>query len=83
VKERRACAAERFGDLDAHDPELEQLVDEHPRNRGAVVHFADERPDLASGELRHGIAKQLLVLRQARQGGLAGHRGFGSHDACD
>ena len=38
-------------DLDAHDPQLEELVDEGARDLGVLVHLPHERPDLAIREL--------------------------------
>ena len=66
-KKRRAAAAERLGNLDAHDAEVEQLVDERARDLRVLVHLADERPDFAIGELVDAVAEQPLVFGQRRQ----------------
>ena len=60
-------AAEGLGDLDAHDAEIEQLVDQRPRDLRLLVHLADERPDLRLGELADAVAEQLLVFGQDRE----------------
>ena len=57
MEERAAGAAVGLGDLDAHDAELEQLIDERARDLRLLVHFADERPDLRVGELAHAVAE--------------------------
>ena len=67
MEERRAAAAVALGDLDAHDAEVEQLVDERARDLGVLVHLADERPDLAVRELVHAVAEQPFVFGQRRQ----------------
>ena len=50
-KNRAAGAAIRLGNLDAHDAELEQLVDEAARDLRVLVHFTDERANAGVGEL--------------------------------
>ena len=67
VKEAAAGAAERLGDLDPHDAERKQLLDERPRQRGAGVHLGDQRLHGIPGELTDGLAKELLVLAEAGQ----------------
>ena len=67
VEERGAGAAVALGDLDAHDAELEQLVDELAGHLGVLVHLADERPDLAVGEFVDAVAEQRFVFGQTRQ----------------
>ena len=47
--------------------EREQLVDELAGNLRLFVHLADERPDLAVGELVDAVAEDDFVLGQARQ----------------
>ena len=79
-KKRAARAAVRVGNLDAHDAQIEQLVDESPGNLGVLVHLADERADLGVGELPHAVAKEPLVFGQACQRGRQGFGGRGGHD---
>ena len=62
MKEARAAAAVALGDLDAHDAEIEQLLDEAVRNRRALVHLPDERPDFAVREFVDAVVKQALIL---------------------
>ena len=64
-KEMPAGAAPAFRDLDAHDAEPEQLVDELPGHAGLVVHPARERRDLGFGERPDGGAQQAFLLREA------------------
>ena len=67
VKEAGAAAAQVFRDLDPHDAEPEQLVDERAGNRGVLVHLADERADLAVGELVDAVAEQPLFVGERGQ----------------
>ena len=67
-KNVRAAPAEALGDLDAHDAEGKELVDEGPRDLGVFVHVADQRSDLAVGEFEDTVAKKRFVLGQPRQG---------------
>jgi hypothetical protein len=67
MEEARAAAAVAFGDFDAHHAEIEQLFHEAVRNRGALVHLANERPDFAVGELVDAVVKQPLVLGEVCQ----------------
>ena len=66
-KKVRAGAAVGFGNLDAHDAEVEELVDELAGHLRLLVHVADERPDLSIGELVHAVAEQRFVVGQRRQ----------------
>ena len=80
VEEPAAAAAERFGDFDAHHAEIEQLVDQRPRDLRLLVHFADERPYLRVREFADAVAEQPLVFGErgermrSRVGGQGGHR---------
>ena len=70
----------RIGNLDAHDAELEELVDERPRNLRVLVHFPDERPDFGLGKRAHAVAEDRLVFGEHGQGlgvldGVLGHDG--------
>ena len=67
MKERGPGAATCFGDLNRHDTEVEELVDEPAGDRRLLVHLADERPYLAVSELKHAVAKQRLVLVEGGQ----------------
>jgi len=67
VEERGAGAAERLGDLDRHDTEVEELVDQRARDLGVLVHLADERADFAIREFVDAVAEKRLVLGQRRQ----------------
>ena len=79
MEEPAAAAAERFGDFDAHDAEIEQLVDQRPRDLRLLVHFADERPHLRVREFADAVAEQPLVFGErgermrSRVGGQGGH----------
>ena len=73
VKKAGAAAAVRFGNLDAHHAEPEQLVDERAGNRGVLVHLTDERPDLAVGELVDAVADQPFFLGERVSAGAGRH----------
>ena len=64
VKEARPGAPIGLGDFDTHDPEVEQLADELARHVGLLVHVADERTNVALGELLHAVPEQDLVVGQ-------------------
>ena len=74
MEEPAAGAAVGLGHLDAHDAEIEQLVDQRARNLRLLVHFADQRPDLGLGELAHAVAENPLVFGEhgQRRGGVGG-----------
>ena len=67
VEERGAAAAEFVRNLDAHDSEVEQLVDQAAGNLGVLVHLAHQRPDLARGEFRDGTPKQAFLFIEVRE----------------
>jgi hypothetical protein len=67
VEERRTAAAVALGDFDAHDPQLEELVDEGARDLGLLVHLPHERPDLAIRELVDAGLEQPFVFGQCGQ----------------
>ena len=69
VEEGGPAAAERLGDLDAHDAELRQLVDELARNGRALVHVPDVGPDLAVCKCEHAVAEEKLVVVQGGERG--------------
>ena len=78
VKKAGAAAAQVFGNLDSHDAEPEQLVDERAGNGGVIVHLTDERADLAVGELVDAVADHALFVGERRQRGRRpGRSGFG------
>ena len=63
MEEAGAGAAVGLRDLDGHDAEVEQLVDERARDLGVLVHFPHERPDLGLGELADAVAENDFVFR--------------------
>ncbi len=67
MEEPSAGAAVGLGDLDAHDAEIEEAIDERARNLGLFVHLADERLDLFLGKRADAVTKDDLVLGQDRQ----------------
>src|SRR5437016_14357584 len=69
----------RFGHLDTHDAELEELVDEGTGDAAVLVHVADERANLAVGELEDGVTKEALVFGERRQRGAGGLGLFSRH----
>jgi hypothetical protein len=68
MKEAAARAAVSLGDLDPHDAEVEELVDERPWNLRVLVHFTDEGPDLRVGEGPHAVPENRLVLGENGEG---------------
>ncbi len=68
MEECRAGAAQRLGDLDGHDAEIEELIDELVWYFRLFIHVAHERPQFAIGELVHAAAKQRFVVAERRQG---------------
>ena len=69
VEERAPRATEPLGDLDAHDAEVEQLVDQRAWDLRVLVHVAHQRPDLRVGELAHAVAKEGFVFGKHGEGG--------------
>ena len=67
LRERGAAAAVALRNLDAHDTELEHLVDQGAGNLRVFVHLAHERTNLTIGEFVHAVAKQDFVFGEARQ----------------
>ncbi len=51
-----------FGDLDAHEAELEELREECGVHLLGFVHLADEGGDLCLSELADGVAKEAFVF---------------------
>ena len=49
-------------------PRSNSLVDELRRDLCVLVHLADERPNLAVGELVDAVAEQRFVLAELREG---------------
>src|SRR5206468_10977535 len=84
MKEAGAAATEAVGDLDTHDTEVEEFVDELLWNFGVLVHLANERADFLIGELPDAVTKQPFVVREQGQrevprfAGLRRHVGSGS-----
>src|SRR5919109_594572 len=82
ARQASANASDSLGHLDAHDPQLEALVDERAGDARRLVHLADERTHFRLRELPHHVAKQALVLGQVAQGeaaDLGGGVGHGVH----
>ena len=73
MKEPRAASTAGLGNLDRHDAQAEQLVDERTRNLRVFVHVADERPDLAVGEFVDAVLEETLVVRECRERRDGGH----------
>ena len=68
-EEVRARATVAFRNLDGHDPQGEQLIDERARNLALFVHLPYARPHLGLGERPNVGAQELFVLRQTRERG--------------
>ena len=73
VQHQIARAAVRLGNLDAHDTEVEQLVDEVARDLRVFVHVVHDWADFAVGELVHAVTEEFLVVVKL------GQRGQGFH----
>ena len=73
-------AAVLLGDLDAHQPELEKIVDEVFIKNTLLVHFFDQRTNLLVGKLADVVAEENFVIRERGQRGgcmrLAGPRAW-------
>ena len=67
MEEARLAAAVALGNLDAHDTEIEQLVDERPADLRVLVHFAHVWTDFPTGEFVDTVAKQAFVFGQNGQ----------------
>jgi hypothetical protein len=61
VKEAGTTTTERVRDLDAHDAEVEQLLDEAFRDACPVIHLADQRSHLTAGKVAHGVTEEPFV----------------------
>src|SRR2546423_1898814 len=75
-EEGSARAAVLFRRLDAHQSEVEELLDEFGRHLRVLVHLLDAWAYLALGELAHRGAEHLLVL------GVGGQRAGGHSFGC-
>ena len=82
IKEGGAGAAPPVGDLNAHDAELEEAVDQVPGHDPGLVHVVHPRADLLDGEVAHALLEQLLLFGEDCEwrawrdiNGLGGHRG--------
>ena len=80
-KRRHEDAARRpavlLGDLDPHEPQLEELRDQLREESPRLVHLRDMGGDFRLGEFTDGRAEQLLFFREEGQGwrsGCNGHR---------
>ena len=58
----RDRAAQRLGDLDPHQPQLETGRDQRPVERALLVHLVGQRAHLLFGELAHRLSQQVLFL---------------------
>ncbi len=58
LEEVAALAAELLGDFDAHEAEIEELLEQVRAEFRVLVHLADVRGDLVAGELAHVPAKE-------------------------
>ena len=69
-EECSGAATELLGNLDTHQAELEELVNQRVVEHAFLVHFAGERRDLFFREPADVVAKELLVFgeRQQRRG---------------
>ncbi len=56
-----------FGNLDAHDPKVEELRHELARDVRLLVHLADQRPDPPLSELADAAAEDLFVFGEGCQ----------------
>src|SRR5205085_277576 len=61
-EERSARTAVLFRSLDAHQSEVEELLDDFGRHLRVLVHLLDARAYLAFGELAHRGAEHLFVF---------------------
>ena len=62
LEEVAALAAVLFGNLDAHQPQFEQLADEVFAKDAGFVHLAHVRRDLFPREIAHGGLEQLFFF---------------------
>ena len=62
-----AGAAVRLGNLDGHDTEVEQLVDQGVRDLTRFVHLADMGAHLRIGERPDVGSEKVLILGQSAQ----------------
>ena len=62
VKELRSGASLGLRNLDTHDAQLEQAVDELSRNERLIVHLSDSRANFAVREFVHAVPEQRLVF---------------------
>ena len=58
-----------FGNLDAHEAELKELVNEFLLEDALLVHFLGEGTNTLLGELPDVVAKQDFVFGERGQGG--------------
>ena len=56
-----------FGNLNAHQPKLEKLLDEIVVEHTFLVHFFDQRADLVLGKLPNVVAKENFIFREGSQ----------------
>ncbi len=68
MEEASASAAQRLGDLDPHEPEIEEAANEDRVQSGLLVHLADMGPDPLLGERPHAVTENALVFGQDGEG---------------
>ncbi len=71
----------RFGNLDAHHTEVEELLQQRARNLCVLIHLAGERTNFPVRELVDAVPQQPLVLRQSGQRPANQVCGRGGHSA--
>ena len=56
------------GNLDAHQSQLEEVLDQRRLEHALLVHLLDVRPDRLIGKLANGVAKQGFVFSKLTSG---------------
>ncbi len=67
MEEGAARAAVGFGDLDPHDVEREEAVEERTRNLARLIHLTDERTNLPVREFVHAVVNQPFFVGERRK----------------
>src|SRR5208337_1092096 len=77
-EELRAASAELLGNLDAHQAELKEIVNEVFVEDALLVHFLDQRTNLLVSKLADVVAEKNFVFgERGQRGGGGGLQGFG------
>ena len=71
-EEFRAASAVLLGNLNAHQAELEEIVDQVFVEDALFVHLFDQRTDLLVGELADVVAEENFVFGESGEGGRSG-----------